>query len=302
MPEALCIGHAAYDISVFVPAFPAENSKGETHLILEQGGGPAANAAYLLASWGLKCSFAGLLGDDDYGRRICHEFEAIGADVSLVELRPGHATPLSIVLINEGNGSRTLINRNVPRAPLRLAASPFAGKEPGILLFDGHEPEASLAALDSFPRATSILDAGSWREGTAALAGKVDYLVASEKFALQASGVEAWDEKQDRRAAVKLLRERYGKAVAVTLGEQGLVGEDEEGFFVLPAFPVRPVDTTAAGDIFHGAFAFGLAEGKGFRESLRFASMSAALSVTRRGGRSSCPGLDEVNEGLAHAQ
>jgi sulfofructose kinase len=59
MIEVLCIGHAAYDLSVFVSGFPAENSKGQTDQLLESGGGPAANAAYLLSSWRVSCAFAG---------------------------------------------------------------------------------------------------------------------------------------------------------------------------------------------------------------------------------------------------
>src|SRR5580698_6735060 len=107
--DVLCIGHAAYDVSMFVDEFPLENSKRETHTLLEAGGGPAANAAYLLSLWGSSCAFAGLVGDDDYGRRIRKEFEAAGTDVSLLELRSGYQTPLSFILVNRQNGSRTIV-------------------------------------------------------------------------------------------------------------------------------------------------------------------------------------------------
>ncbi|HAB19061.1 MAG TPA: carbohydrate kinase, partial [Verrucomicrobiales bacterium] len=68
--EALCVGHAAYDVSLFVDGFPLENSKAEIGEALESGGGPAANAAYLLALWGTRTAFAGLVGDDHYGHCI----------------------------------------------------------------------------------------------------------------------------------------------------------------------------------------------------------------------------------------
>jgi len=93
--EVLCIGHAAYDVSMFVEKFPEEDTKTETAESLESGGGPAANAAYLLSKWGVRCAFAGLVGDDPYGRRILEEFKAAGTDTSLLELRPRHATPVS---------------------------------------------------------------------------------------------------------------------------------------------------------------------------------------------------------------
>jgi sulfofructose kinase len=161
--------------------------------------------------------------------------------------------------------------------------------------------EASLAALKAFPRASSILDAGSLREGTAALAGKVKYLVASEKFALQVSKLKGLKSQRERRLCLSRLKNRYCNIVVVTLGERGLVADNGEGYLEMSAFKTTPVDTTAAGDIFHGAFAYGLARGIGFLEVLRFASMAAALSVTKKGGRPSIPTLAHVKKALAHA-
>ena len=115
--DVLCIGHASYDLSVFVESFPMEDSKCETPELLESGGGPAANAAYLLSAWGVRCGFAGLIGMDRYGQRIQEEFESVGTDISLLERRPGHATPVSMIVINKQNGSRTIVNRKVAGSP-----------------------------------------------------------------------------------------------------------------------------------------------------------------------------------------
>lgn len=302
MINVLCIGHAAFDVSVMANHFPLENSKGETDQILEAGGGPAANAAYLLSSWGIRSGFAGLLGDDHYGRRITEEFQAVGTDLSLVDYRPGYATPLSIIWINRQNGSRTVINRTLPHSPLQFPPKALSQISPQVLLFDGHELEASLMALQAFPQAVSVLDAGSWREGTATLAGQVNYLVASEKFALQACALAQLAEEPDRQSCIRQLRQRYGHGVVVTLGENGVIADDGQGYCRLPAYPARTVDTTAAGDIFHGAFVYGLLQGMSFKETLRFASMTASLSVRKPGGRLSIPQLIEVQEALAHAQ
>src|SRR5579872_5491812 len=114
--DFLCVGHASYDLSLSVAGFPLENSKSETSQMLESGGGPTANAAYLLALWGARCAFAGLIGDDHYGRRIVAEFESAGVDCSLLELRAKHATPVSFIVVNQQNGSRTIINRKIPHA------------------------------------------------------------------------------------------------------------------------------------------------------------------------------------------
>jgi sugar/nucleoside kinase (ribokinase family) len=296
--EILCLGHASYDLSVLVDGFPAENSKCETQDLMESGGGPAANAAYLLAKWDARCAFAGVVGDDAYGQRAKAELESVGADVSRMELREGHVTPVSLIWINRKNGSRTIANRKANGAPLKFEPGEM---KPRVLLFDGHELEASLAALQAFPNAISILDAGSWREGTARLAEEVDYLVASERFAMQATGLAHLSEDEMRRACVEDLRARYRTTVVVTLGEEGLIADDGDGYFYEPAYVAPVVDTTAAGDIFHGAFAYAILQDKPLLDALSLASMTASLSVRKPGGRVSIPTLDAVKEALAHA-
>ena len=299
--DALCIGQAAYDVSWFVDGFPVENSKREAHALLQSGGGPAANAACLLSTWGMKCAFAGLIGADDYGQRVREEFEAADTDISLLESEPGSKTPLSFILVNQQTGSRTIVNRKAQSHALRLDLERARAMAPRLLVFDGHELPASLAALEAFPDAVSVLDAGSWREGTARLAGVVDYLVTSEPFALSAAECADLRSEDSQRACVRTLRERFGTRVVVTLGEHGLVADEGSGFRHVPAFPANAVDTTAAGDIFHGALVFAIGAKMAFEESLRFAAMAASLSVQVAGGRPSIPTLDCVKEALRNA-
>lgn len=296
--DVLCVGHAAFDLSMFLDGFPEENSKREIHEMTEACGGPAANAAYLLSKWGCRCAFAGLVGNDLYGERIRADFVSAGTDVTLLELRSEHVTPLSTILINKQNGSRTIVNHKRAGS---LGECDFRKYSPSILYFDGHELEASLAALDAHPDAISILDAGSWREGTATLAGKVTYLAASERFALQATGLGKLENADEHHQCVKMLREKYATTVIVTLGERGLIFDAGSGYEHLPAFPAVAVDTTAAGDIFHGAFAHAVLQRLTLRDALRLASMAAALSVQFRGGRPSIPALLQVQDALANA-
>ncbi len=101
-----------------------------------------------------------------------------------------------------------------------------------VLLFDGHEVEASLAAVKAFPGAITILDAGSYRKGTARLAGAVTCLAASERFALQATGMANLAGESKRRACLEQLRQRYRNQVIITLGEQGLIADAGKGGFL----------------------------------------------------------------------
>src|SRR5207253_2585269 len=157
-------------------------------------------------------------------------FQSVGTDISLLESRAGHATPASLILINKQNGSRTVVNRKIQGCTFQLDTAALGRVSPSILLFDGHELEASLTALRTFPDAVSILDAGSWRAGTAGLAGEVDYLIASERFALQATGVPTLSSDANRRVCVRKLRNQFSTIVVVTLGENGLIADDDTGF------------------------------------------------------------------------
>ncbi len=186
--DVLCIGHACWDLCFVVDAYPGENSKIQTEVLLESGGGPAANAAWLLAQWGISTALAAVVGDDGYGRRAMAELQEGGVDCRFLEQRPGHATPVSAILANRQNGSRTICNRKLAAAGLALDLEKLAAIEPRILMFDGHELDASLEAMRQFPAATTVLDAGSLREGTEVLSRKVDYLVCSERFASEVTG------------------------------------------------------------------------------------------------------------------
>lgn len=296
MIEALCIGHAAWDVSVWVPEFPAENSKCEVQTLVECSGGPAANAACLLAHWGVRTAFAGMLGQDSAGERIRVSLGSAGVDVSGVTSSEGCPTPVSVILVNEQNGSRTIINRSAPastRPVLDLDAVPPAGV-PRLLHFDGHELSASLQAMERFPDAITVLDAGSLREGTRVLAGRVQYLVASERFTRQFTGLSSLDTPDLWQQAVAALYEMNGHPVVITLGERGLVHGSPGRWAHLPAFPMVAVDTTGAGDIFHGAFSYGVLKGLGWEQTLRLSSRAAALSVQVRGSSLSIPELDRV--------
>ena len=159
-----------------------------TDLLLESGGGPAANAAWLLARWGVPTAMAGVVGEDEYGRRILAELRQGGVECSLMQTRPGYSTPVSFIIANRANGSRTIINRRAAAQGLEWPSQKPAQLQPRLLLFDGHEPGASLATLEAFPSAVSVLDAGTLREGTELLSRRVDYLVCSERFAAQVTG------------------------------------------------------------------------------------------------------------------
>lgn len=296
--DVLCIGNASYDIYFPVPAYPEEDEKYVVEEFLEACGGPASNAAFLLGLWGVQCGFGGLVGDDEYGRTIAEEFRKIGVDTELLEARNNHDTPLSCVITNATTGSRTILNRQKKGAGMTLDGEVLAKKGPHFLLFDGHEYAASLEALRLFPEAVSILDAGSLRPETRVIAGKVTHLLCSGRFAFELAGLSDAETDAELISCSKYLIKLNPNPGCFTLGSRGLVYWEKDNLWHLRAFPVKAVDTTAAGDIFHGAFLFSLIKGRSFPDSLIFGSAAAAVSTERPGGRSSVPPVKEVENFL----
>ena len=154
--DALCIGHACLDLIFAVDDYPAEDSKVLAARRSVSGGGPTANAAALLAYWGIDAGFAGPLGNDDLGTLVLSDFERFGVDTSLTVRCEGYPTPLSSIIAGSRTGSRTIVNHRSTEDIYRL---PEQVSAPEILLFDGHALHASLDALERFPNVPSVLDA-----------------------------------------------------------------------------------------------------------------------------------------------
>jgi sulfofructose kinase len=282
--DVLCVGHTSYDLIYSVPHHPGEDEKMVADSFLSCGGGPAANAAVMVAKLGLKSAFVGYLGHDLYGE--IHRQELIDHSVNVDKIVRGTSpTPLSMVLVKP-DGKRALINYKGETKALPEAAVDFSAIKPKVILFDGHEPHISvpLAKFAKSQGILTVLDAGSVHEGTLALMDKVDYLVCSEKFALQLHG--------DTETALSHLAE-ISPNVVITLGEKGLIWQQGKIRGALPAFTVTVVDTTGAGDAFHGAFAAAIALGIGWGDVLRYASAAGALCCTKTGARLGLPTYQE---------
>lgn len=281
--DVLCIGHASYDLIFSVDRHPDADEKIVADNLISCGGGPAANAAVCVTKLGLTSAFAGYLGHDLYGDKHFQELNDYGVDTQLI-IRGNSPTPLSTVLVKP-DGKRCLINyKGDTRA---LSADALNIDIPAkVVLFDGHEPFISLPLAKKAKQSgiPTVLDAGSVHEGTLALMTHADYLVCSEKFAVQYAGTE-------RKALSQLAA--FAPNVVITLGERGLIWQrgNEQG--ALPAYPVTAIDTTGAGDAFHGAFAAALATEMEWQALLKYASAAGALCCMQMGARLGLPDKKE---------
>jgi sulfofructose kinase len=287
--DVLCVGHASYDLIFSVPHHPGPDDKIFAETFLACGGGPAANAAVTVARLGYRAAFAGYLGYDLYGDRHAKELQDDGVGTQLV-VRGGNPTPVSVILVKP-DGRRSLVNYKGGTHHLPHDSLDFSVVRPKVILFDGHEPLVStpLAVAARHEQVATVLDAGSLHSGTQALMTRVDYLVCSEKFAAQ------WLGKSEPQEALGRLS-TIAPVVIVTLGERGILWRVGSECGSLPAFSISPVDTTGAGDAFHGAFAAGVAAGLEWPAVLRLASAAGALCCTQLGARLAIPFAAEVDK------
>ncbi len=288
MLDVLCIGHAAWDITMAVEHHPDPDEKTSAGAMVSGGGGPAANAAVAVARLGGRSAFAGYLGSDMYGQLHINGLQAEGVNTGYV-VRGDAASPVSVILAKP-DGARTVINHKQGAPWLTPDQTDLSGLQARAILFDGHEPLISLP-LARQARANGIpliLDAGSVHRGTRELAPVVDYLVASKPFALDFTG------KYEAQDALQRLAD-VSPNVAITLGENGLIWAQGKKHSAQAAFSVPVVDSTGAGDAFHGAFALAVAQGMAWGDALRFASAASALCCTRLGARNGIPYRKDVD-------
>lgn len=297
--RGLCIGHASYDITLPVENFPKENTKNRIHERIECGGGPACNAAYLMAKWRMPTAFVGVIGDDYYGHKIEEELHRIGMDLTYLEKSKSARTTASYIIANITTGSRTILTSKDQNLTYSRKEIPM---HPDVILVDGEELDVSRQVLLDNPEAVSVLDAGRVRESTLALGSMVTYLICSKDFA------EEYTKKvidlKDKATLISIYEQLYQDFktnIIITLEDAGCFTKLED-YEVIPSIKVKVVDSTGAGDIFHGAFTYFIMNGYSLKQSLQLANITGAISVTRIGSRYSMPSLEEVLEvGREHA-
>lgn len=286
--KILCLGHATYDVTLPLDEFPIENTKNRVQERIECGGGPASTAAYLLGCWGADVHFAGIVGNDYYGHKIKDEFKKVNVNTDYLELREGHDTTSSIVLANKANGSRTTFAYK----PKKVEMKPFVlDFEPDVILIDGQEYERSLEVLNKYPNALTIIDAGRARPEVIHLCKLVKWVACSKDFAEEVTGIDVdYTNMATIKEIYQKLKSLFGNEIVITLEDKGCFYKDE----IIKSVRLKAVDSTGAGDIFHGALTYYLARGYDAYNALRLANYAGAISVSRIGTRNSIPTKEEM--------
>ena len=289
------LGQCSWDYLSVVDSYPTLDSKKEVLHWEEQGGGPVATALVTLSKLGVASRYHGITGDDEAGEKIRQSLVAEKIDVGGLLRREQSSSQVAFIAIHKDSAKRTIFwmrPQGPPLAPHELQEDFLEGAN--FVLLDGLMIDVSMHAAEAANRRgiPVMLDAGSLREGTLELARRCDYIVGSEAFGKRLG----WE--GDRLKFQKIIRSKGFKHITVTLGERGSISFVDDRIIEFPAFDVEVADTTGAGDVFHGAYIYGILLEWKLPEILQFASTVAALKCTKIGGRAGIPHLDEVSRFL----
>jgi sulfofructose kinase len=290
------VGLNATDTAIIVPEFPEYAGKIAFLEERMEAGGQVATAVIacqtLGQTHGMKCRYIGTVGDDARGNFQLESLRRSGVDIEGVHVIPGCPNQTAYILIDRRTGERTVLWHRDPRlamSPEQLDREQICAAR--LLHVDGCDVEANATAARWAREAGMIVtcDLDTMVPNMDLLIQHVDYFIASQSFP------EAYTGEKDPFKALEILRGEFGmRLAAMTLGHDGVLGLSADGFLYSPAYEVDCVDTTGAGDVFRGAFAYAILQGLDLQRALDLACAGAALNCTKMGARGGIATLAQV--------
>ena len=266
-------------------------------------GGKAANQAVAAARLGLKPHFYTRLGDDEAGHSLLQSLREAGVRVDAIKICAGEISGSAMVMVGDDGSNMIVIDpgANLNVTPDMIESAAQFIEPDAIVVAEMGMPIGALNRLFEIKCEKGfklIFNPAPVRPGLSSAAWRsVDFVTPNQAEAFELTGIEVYDFNSAAHAAMRLV-DLGPSAALITLGAQGVYYADAETSFALRAFPVKVIDTTAAGDAFNGAFAASLAQRLPLREAVSKALAVASLCVTRRGAQSSMPSAETVDEFL----
>ncbi len=294
--DLLGVGECSLDTWLEVDALPAAGGKAVVSDWRELPGGQVATATLAAARLGLRAAYAGVVGDDAGAALVLAPLRAASVDCSRVRVAHGARTRAAVIVVERTGGERSVLGYRDPRlAAEGEALAALSLDDVRLLLLDATDLAVALA-LARAARARGVpvvLDLDTPSPHAEALLACVDFPVVSQDFAVRAYG--------SADAALARLAALGARLPVVTCGARGALAWSGGRPLASPAFGVEAVDTTGAGDAFHGAFAWGLLRGLDIAALLRIANAAAALACTGRGAQGALPDAARLEAFLAAA-
>lgn len=295
--DVVGMGLNAVDHICVVPRFPRYEEKLRMLDFKKTPGGQVASALAACAKWGLRAKYIGKVGGEDLGAFSLASLKDAGIDTADVAVVEGVTNQFAFILVDASTGERTIIWRRDAALEMLPGEVPLSAITSGkYLLLDGHDSlAAALAARQARDRgAVVVVDAETVKTGTRDLILSSTYVVSSREFPERFTGIGDLDE------ALKSIRALGPECVVATLGREGALCLSERGLVRSRGFEVRCVDSTGAGDVFHGAFIYGLAAGWDLERVLDFSNGAAALNCTAVGAREGIRPVAEIFDLIEH--
>lgn len=291
VPLVAGVGINATDTVIRLPQFPTVDSKVEVASAEVKAGGQVASAMVACRRWGLRARYAGKIGDDLAGRFQMDEMRREGVETYWITAR-GEASQTAFILVDQPSGERTVLWKREPGVALQpedIRREWITGA--AALLLDGHDTAAAALAArwareDKVP---VVADLDNRYPGVEELLEFVDYAITSKDFPGRLTGKQSLLESLPQMHA-----EFKCRLTGATLGRLGVIVWDGVQFVLCPGFQVQTVDTTGAGDVFHGAFLYGLVRRWRIQEILEYSCAAAALNCEAVGARGGIRTVDEI--------
>ena len=297
------IGNIVYDMTVFGEKIKV-NLKNNYNNATYNTGGPASTAASVVAKYGSKVDFYGQVGRDASGNYTYETMEKEGINMEHVNRADNIMTPFGFIAVDETTGERSIFSVRDPQDTKIENIEYKKGYD--IILTDGKYAKDTLKLMKENPNAISIIDAGRVNDKVISVCEEVKYIICSEEFANGVTGLEINDDYDNNKRVFSKLKERFPSAfgITITIGAKGYICEENSEVVIKPAYDSgkKAIDTNGAGDIFHGAFTYAVANNYEYLDALEFANTCASISTTKKGGRKSVPELDVVKEALRQKQ
>jgi len=291
--DAVGFGMNAVDHLCVVPRYPRYDTKTEIMQYEMLPGGQVATAVVCLARMGWRTKYVGKVGSDSLGQCQLESLRAEAIDTSAVVVEAGARSQYAFIITDHATGERTILwqrDRRLDFQPDELRRSDICSGR--ILHIDAHDGGSALRAA-TWAREEGIavvIDVDQVVPGCEELLAQVDFLIMSSNFPVDLTHIE------DPCAGLRAMRNYCSGFVAVTLGADGVMALIGDDCYSFPAYSVRAVDTTGAGDVFRGAFIHGLLRNWTLGQIMRFANAAAGLSCTKLGARSGIPTVAEALE------
>ena len=292
--DIIGIGTSCVDFLIHVKSLPKPNEGTRIMAYSLQGGGKVPTALVAAARLGARCGMVGIVGDCNYGQFCIEDYKYHDIDVTRFLVDQNSETPFSCVLSEEATHGRNILYHpsNVRLLTVKDLDKEYISSAQYLHLSDTNEVTQQAAKWVREKNGTIVYDADHYQSHIENFIPMIDIFVASEFY------YNTVFSDKNYEANLMSIFKMGPRIVVFTLGEIGCVGMDIDGFFFEPGFKVDVVDTTGAGDVYHGAFIYGLLQGWSVQKTARFSNAVSAIKCTRIGGRAGIPDLSTVQKFL----